>query len=227
MTRSHSTPRSPSPSLLSLLALATLLAAATLAGAQDGLIASWSFDEGGGQKAADAAGKADGRIVKAQWSEGKSGSALSFEDYSLIDYLKPDVTKATRVVVAHQPALNPPDGFSVRATVFPTRDPLYYGGIVEKGTGLEASYRLVLLRGLKVRAAVGGSRTTVTSEAPISTGEWHDLEMRFEKGLLTLLVDGKEAGRAEIKEAKIDSTADLVIGERFSGKIDGVEIGRR
>ena len=163
-----------------LAALLGLFSAGTnpaLAATQDGVIASWSFNEGSGKRAGDSAGAAHGAVVKARWGEGRSGAALVFEDYSLIDYLKPDVSKATRVVVPHAPGLNPEGSFSLVATIFPTRNPIYYGGIVEKGTGFGASYRLVILRGLRVRAVVGGSHASVTSRKPLSLNSWHELEM--------------------------------------------------
>lgn len=192
--------------------------------AEETLVASWLFEAGEGTTARDGSGQAHGKIVGARWAEGREGSALVFEDYSILDYLKPDVSKATRVVIPHGEKLNPKGSFSLKAHIFPTRDPIYYGGIVEKGRGYEASYRLILLRGLRVRAALGGRGHVVTSAEPVTLNEWHEVEMRREGEALVLLVDGKEVDRKGNARGTPASNEDLVIGERFSGRLDGIEL---
>lgn len=212
------------------LATAALLAAAWLlpssgAMAQEGTLARWSFDEGKGEVAGDGAdGAANGRIVKAAWTEGKTGGALEFDDYSLKNYLRPDVGEATRVVIPHHDRLNPPGPFTLSAVIRPTRDPLYYGGIFEKGRGYGASVRLVLLRGLKVRGAVGSTHASVTGNAPLSLNEWHEVQLRYDGTNLILTIDGKEQGRAPLKSPPMESKAESIIGERFSGKIDEISL---
>jgi hypothetical protein len=221
------------PTAAAAIALASAAAAAGAPGAPDPeprppaprIIARWSFDEMQGDAAGDGVdGLTRGKVINALRAEGRSApGALAFEDYSLKNYLKPDVREATRVVVPHQDRLNPQGPFTVRAVVFPTRDPIYYGGILEKGRGLRASYRLLLLRGLKVRAAFGDPQTTVTSAKPLALNAWHEVEMRFDGSSLILVVDGVEAGRAAAKGPPA-SRDDAVIGERFSGRVDEVAL---
>jgi len=188
-------------------------------------IARWLFDEGKGDVASDGSdGKTNGKVVRAEWTDGRAGKALAFEDYSLRNYLKPDVREATRVVVPHDDRLNPSGPFTLRAVVFPTKDPVYYGGIFEKGHGYGASYRLLVLRGLKVRATAGPAQTAVTSKDPLALNEWHVLELAYDGSSLTLRVDGKEQGRAEGVKGPFANREEALIGERFSGKIDEVSL---
>ncbi len=213
--------------LTGLIGLALLLqAGAREIGADTATpVARWLFDEGSGPIAGDGGdGAANGKIFGAAWSPGVSGKALAFEDYSAIDYLKPDVSKATRVVVPHLERLNPGGAFTLRAMIQPARDPLFYGGIIEKGRGYGASYRLMVLRGLRVRVTLGSAQSAVTSAEPLSVGRWHELEAAYDGASLVLRIDGKEAGRVGGVKAPMASKADLVIGERFSGKIDRAEI---
>lgn len=211
--------------LIGAIVLALSAAPAPAAAGPEGLIARWTFDEGKGDLAGDAAGPSTaGKIQKASWTEGKSGSALSFEDWSLKNYLKPDVREATRVVVPHDGRLNPAGPFTARAFVYPTLDPIYYGGILEKGRGYGASYRLLLLRGLKVRAVLGAGHAGVTSAQPISLNAWHEIEMIYDGSSLVLKVDGKEQGRSAVPSPSLSSKDETVIGDRFSGKIDEISI---
>jgi hypothetical protein len=215
---------------VTVAALATLLAltGTTHAAEQEPgtvILGRWLFNEGQGSVAADGVdGAGDGEVVNALWTEGKEGGALAFEDYSLIDYLKPDVSKATRVVVPHLDRLNPSGPFTLRATIYATRDPIYYGGIVEKGRGFGASYRLLLLRGLRIRATLGGSQGTVTSKDPLTLNQWHQVEVVYDGSDLTLKIDGQEQARLEGVKGNLASTDDLLMGERLSGRIDAVEL---
>jgi len=225
-TMQHRTRRVGIAAAASLLTFTGLCASrATGDGTPARVIARWLFDEGKGDVASDGVdGAANGKIVKAAWSEGRSGKALTFEDFSLKNYLKPDVREATRVVVPHSDRLNPPGPFTLRAVVFPTKDPVYYGGIFEKGRGYGASYRLILLRGLKVRAQAGAALTSVTSVDPLTLNAWHVVELIFDGSLLHLQVDGKEQGKAENVKGPFTSGEEALIGERFSGKIDEVSL---
>jgi hypothetical protein len=160
-------------------------------------------------------------------ADGREGKALAFEDWSVKDYLKPDPRRATRLVVADDAGtrLNPSLPFRLSAWIYPTADPLYYGGIVEKGRGLGGSYALVLLRGLKVQASLGDRHVVARSSVPITLNAWHQVTLQASGGTLTLTIDGKEAARETIPaDTKISSADPLIIGERFSGRIDEVEL---
>jgi hypothetical protein len=217
--------RRPVATAILACAVAWIAPAAATQEAAGRAIAMWLFDEGRGEVASDGVdGATNGRIVKAGWDKGRSGSALVFEDFSLKNYLKPDVREATRVVIPHNDRLNPAGAFTLRAVIYPTKDPVYYGGIFEKGRGYGASYRLILLRGLKVRAEAGASLVSATSAVPISLNAWHEIEMVFDGSSLVLRLDGKEEGKAENVKGPFTNREEALIGERFSGKIDEVRL---
>lgn len=177
--------------------------------------------EGAPPARVDGATRAKGR------SEETGDDALAFEDWSVRDYLKPDPRQASRVVVepaAGSKALSPAVPFSVSAWIYPTADPVYYGGIVEKGRGYDSSYRLLVLRGLALQASLG-SDSVVRSPAPLTLDEWHEVGFQAEPGALVLFVDGKEVARTPMGKSSREESADpLVIGERFTGRIDEVSI---
>lgn len=189
------------------------------------VIARWLFDEGKGDVAGDGGdGKLNGKILKASWNDGRSSKALAFEDYSLRNYLKPDVREATRVVIPNSERLNIQGSFTLRAVVFPTRDPIYYGGIFEKGRGYGCSYRLLLKRGLRVAAVAAGGRASIVSPDPLSLNAWHELVMKYDGDTLSLVIDGKEAGKKSGVKTAAASQDDAVVGERFSGRIDEITL---
>lgn len=215
-------------------ARAALLAGALVSVAAEAreprILSRWTFD-GSAPGDNSVPGGPPGRVERAQPAEGRSGKSLAFEDWSVVDYLKPDPRKATRVVIPEKETkgspspLNPTAPFRVSAWIYPTADPVYYGGIAEKGIGKGSSYRLLLLRGLKVQASLTDRHVTVRSSSPVSLNAWHEVALLANGRSLTLFVDGVEAGRAAIPaEARIASSDPLVIGDRFTGRIDDVRI---
>lgn len=189
------------------------------------LLSKWSLDDA--TNAANAvAGAPSGKVERALVVEGHgSGKALAFTDWSVINYLKPDPAKATRVVIPNDPKLLPSFPFRLSAWIYPTADPIYYGGIAEKGLGYGAAYRLILLRGLKVQASLGDQNIKAVGSVPLSLNEWHEVALAADGRNLALLVDGKEVAKTPIPPGlKISSTEPLVLGNRFTGRIDEVSI---
>jgi len=188
------------------------------------LVSRWSFEpEAPGANAVD--GAPAGRVEGAVTAEGHAGKALQFEDWSVKDYVKPDPRQASRVVVPSSPVLDLTPPFKISAWIYPTAAPVFYGGIVERGSGYGAAYRLILLRGLQIEAALGEQHVSVRSAAPVTLNTWHEVAMAADGKTLVLTIDGKEAGRiAATATTKVTAAADLVIGERFSGRIDEVSI---
>ncbi len=194
--------------------------------AEPRLLGKWSFEPPSAQANAVAGGPA-AVIEGATASEGREGKGLAFEDWSVKNYLKPDPRQATRVVITDgaDGRLNPPLPFRISAWIHPTADPIYYGGIVEKGRGLGSSYRLLLLRGLKVQASVGERHIVVRSPSPLSLNAWHQVGLRAGGGTLSLWVDGQQVASAPLPpDVKLTSGDPIVVGDRFSGRIDEVEL---
>ena len=208
------------------LVLVACLAVPAVNQAADRPLCKWSFEPPAPGANAIAGGPA-ARVEAATTADGHDGKALAFEDWSVKDYLKPDPRKATRLMVTDDAAgrLNPTMPFRLSAWIYPTADPIYYGGIVEKGRGLGGSYGLVLLRGLKVQASLGDRHIVARSSSPVTLNAWHQVTLQAAGGTLILTIDGQEAARAAIPpDTKISSSDPLIIGERFSGRIDEVEL---
>ena len=187
------------------------------------IIARWSLDDG--TAASGVQGIPPGQVVRAQAGMGHSAGALVFEAWSTRNYLKPDPRQATRVVIPHDVKLNPSYPFRVTAWIYPTAEPVYFGGIVEKGQGFGASYRLALLRGLKVEACLGDRHVCARSSAALSLNAWHEVALVADTKNLSLKIDGEVAGQAPLDPAsKLLSSEPIIIGERFTGRIDEVSI---
>ena len=121
--------------------------------------------------------------------------------------------------------MNPAPPFRVTAWTYPTADPVYYGGIVEKGQGYTSSYRLVLLRGLKLEGSLGDPRVSIKSASPITLNAWHEVALVTDGKSLTLMVDGAQAAQAALSAPpRPGSTDPLIVGERFTGSIDEVSL---
>jgi hypothetical protein len=208
------------------IALAAALCGVTIdrLAAEARVLGRWSF-EPPGAGTNGVAGGPEARIEKAAPADGHEGKGLTFEDWSVRNYIKPDPAQATRVVIPHADALNPAVPFSVSAWIYPTADPIYYGGIVEKGRGLGSSYRLVLLRGLKVQATLGDRHVAARSSEPLSLNAWHQVALKATADTLTLWIDGKQAALATVPPGtKVVSSDPVILGERFSGRIDELVI---
>lgn len=212
---------------LLLIVAGSIVALAKTPQCQAAVLSRWGLDEA--TTAANAisgapAGKVQ-RALLADGHDGNAGRALAFSDWSVVNYVKPDPAKATRVVVPHDPKLTPLYPFRVSAWIFPTADPIYYGGIVEKGQGYGGAYRLILLRGLKVQASLGDQNIKAVGQAPVSLNEWHEVSLVADGRNLALLVDGKEVAKTPIPSGlKLSSSEPLLLGNRFTGRIDEVSI---
>ena len=219
----------PSRRLITLLAVVVAgLSPAWIA--ETRLLSRWAFGgENPGANSVEGAPQArvDGATTAKGRPEEGGGDALAFEDWSVRNYLKPDPRQASRVVVepaGDATALFPAIPFTVSAWIYPTADPVYYGGIIEKGRGYGSSYRLLLLRGLKLQASLGPD-AVVRSPAPLTLNEWHEVGFQAQAEALVLLVDGKEVARTPIGPSSRKELPDpVLIGERFTGRIDEVSI---
>lgn len=194
---------------------------------QAAVLSKWSLDDA--KNASNTvSGAPAGRVERASLvdgHEGSAGKALAFSDWSVANYLKPNPSQATRVVVPHDPRLMPSYPFRISAWIFPTADPIYYGGIAEKGQGYGAAYRLILLRGLKVQASLGDQNVRAIGPVPVSLNEWHEVTLVADGRNLALLVDGKEVAKTLIPSGlKLISSEPLLLGNRFTGRIDEVSI---
>ena len=204
------------------LLVPALVAAFTCTAAAAATIAELNFDEGDGTSTANQAPDGPGTsITGATWADGEDGKALEFKGP---DYSGPYRPPGTFVTLNDSAGLNPNGKVTVAVSVYPTFNPVAWGGIVEKGVGYGSSFRLLMLRNGKVRAAVGNEHLTVDSPEPLELDAWTRLEMTFDGKTLALSVGGTEVAKTAAKPESMASEASIEIGRRFTGRIDNVMI---
>jgi hypothetical protein len=78
---------------------------------------------------------------------------------------------------------------------------------------------------LKVQASLGGQNLRAVGPAPLTLNAWHEVTLVADGVNLALMVDGKEVAKTPIPSGlKLDSTEPLLLGSRFTGRIDEVSI---
>ena len=163
--RHSSTPQARNDEVILKLNFAValaLLSVACLRGEDtEGLIGSWSFDEGKGNVARDSSGNENhGRIVNAQWCEGQSGGGLRFNG------------RDSWVDCGSAQSLNLSRGVTIEAWVRPENTRNASMTIVAKGYRYRGNYNLRMgtpWDHSKVMFEAGPWRT---HEIPIPFEEW-------------------------------------------------------
>lgn len=189
------------------------------------VIAYWAFDEGGGNSVEDVSNNdSPGKIEKAEWTAGVSGTALLFNGSD------------ARVVVQNTDELHPKTGdISIEAWIRADSSPDKWAGagaIVFKGN----AYQWVVHGANKGALWFGiwGARLESTDKYHFidHVGEWRHTALTFEGGSreAKIYVDGELKAEGAVNEA-VDPTATvLYIGFKgdgngyFHGAIDEVRI---
>jgi hypothetical protein len=224
----HHRPRRAWRSLavLCLVAIPTLLVAAgpqAAAGASNGLVAAYSFDEVSGSTAHDLSGNGnDATLQNASFvSGGKYGGAVSLNGTSSI------------VVVPDSASLDLTSGMTleawVRATSFSSSQTL----IAKERPGGGFPYGLELDSGVTSGYASGSTfgRASASGALPLKT--WEFVAVTYDGTTISVYVNGTLAGSSPLSGPIATSTgqlsigADSVWGEYFAGKIDNVRIYNR
>lgn len=182
------------------------------------------FDEGDGETIKVIGNpQLEGVVKRAKWGEGTEGKALVFNDYGN-KLVNPQVSEATYVTIPHDDALVPKEAITINVDVWLDRTPFYYGGIIEKGVGFGSSYRLLVLRNGKLRASVGNKLLSIETPEPLPLEKWVKITMRFQKGVLSLAIDGAQVSEKKGDVESFASDHPLVLGTRFTGKVDNLLI---
>ncbi len=194
-----------------------------------GLVAAYTFNEGAGTTAADAAGNGHtGTITGATWtSQGKFGNALTFDGVN--DW----------VTVASTTLLNLTTGMTLEAWVFPTLQGTSWRNVLIKERTNGEVYNLYSNTDSSAPAvyAVGTSSPGAPVEArgpaqlPLNT--WTHLAATYDGAALRLFVNGSQVGSRALTGSLLTSTGVLRIGgngiwgEFFQGRIDEIRIYSR
>lgn len=190
------------------------------------IVGHWNFDEGSGNVVHDSSGKNNaGEIVSAKWAEGISGKALAFVDYTS-EHPSPDSKKASYVRIKHSASLSPTRSFDLSAAINidASFSPSFVATILQKGEGYGCSYRLLLTKDFKVRVAAGTEHATLESTTRLTPGKWISVRASFDGQKLKIFIDGKEDASTAAEVKNFSNPDDVIIGWRFTGKIDEVRI---
>jgi hypothetical protein len=202
-----------------------LLFTSSLTAEAQQVVGYWKFDEGSGNIAHDTSGKENhGEIVNAQWTDGASGKALAFQDYSTGEPRHQPPPQYVRV--KHNASLEPKTKFDVSATINidPQFTPRFAAAIVQKGSGYGCSYRLLLEPDFNIKVAAGKEHVLLESSRALEKGKWIKVRATYDGRALKIFIDDKEAASQEVAIRDFSSADDVTFGERFSGKIDEVKI---
>jgi hypothetical protein len=189
-----------------------------------GLVAAYSFNEGGGSSVTDTSGSANhGTILGATWNaSGRYGSALSFDGVN--DW----------VTVNDSNSLDLTNGMTLEAWVRPTTLSGWRTAIMkEASTGL--TYGLYAHDNMPWPATY--VHTTIdwsaSGTSPITLNEWTHLAAAYDGATLRLHVNGVEVASRAVSGNITASSLPLRIGgnapwgEYFQGMIDDVRVYRR
>lgn len=203
----------------------------TVRSVEPDLLGCWSFDEGKGEIANDGAGNGEAaRIHDANWVEGVSGSALSFDGKD--DYV--DCGSRGGLNVGR-------DDFSIDAWIWTTRaetnDP-----IVNKRGAAGQPFWSVFIEGGRIRVYInsGGDwkhADWAVGSTHVVNSRWHHIAGVVDRrgGRILVYVDGTLDGSVAIaripKETSLDNAGSLMIGamhkggsRAFPGTIDTVAL---
>jgi hypothetical protein len=214
------------------VALLALSAADSSPAAITGLVGQWHFDEGSGLTVADSSPYSNNGTVQGTtpWVPGRAGTALSFDGVT------------SRVAVADNAALEPPQAVTVSAWIKNGGSPGGYRYIVAKGvTGCTAAaYGLYSGPSGGLYFYVSMTRGTAFVRSPdagtrVWDGRWHLAVGTFDGSTVRLYVDGAEVGSGTPRPGPLEyllpDSNDLFVGDypgcqdhNFRGTIDEVSI---
>ncbi|MBK8070465.1 MAG: Ig-like domain repeat protein [Rhodanobacteraceae bacterium] len=194
-----------------------------------GSVAHWGFNDGAGAVATDSLGGHDGTVTGAAWVSGQADGALSFDG------------SGDSVVVPHHPDLD-----------FDTHDEMTLAmwlklpanqvdassnanPILDKLSGSVFPYSVFVrnqthARSGEVELRQGDGTTTITllSSVPINDNQWHHLAFVGDGDNLRAYVDGVLTNTiANTLSGSTSNTANVRIGARLTGTIDGITVVRR
>jgi PGF-CTERM protein/uncharacterized repeat protein (TIGR01451 family) len=187
-----------------------------------GLVAEWHFDEGSGSVVKDSSGYGnDGVIRGAKWTEGKFGSALSFDGYD--DYVE----------VLDSDSLDIIGDLTLVAWVKTSKDGeqiIAFGDSVHGLTG----YLWMIGQSTAGRQSFhsSGNRQWGKSDSTVNDGTWHHVAVVLSDTTATFYKDGNPDG-SMTSAAPVSHTGVRYIGTGsnlaadFNGIIDEVRIYNR
>jgi hypothetical protein len=191
-----------------------------------GLIAAYTFDEGTGTTLLDRSGNANSGTVQgtvAWTTQGKNSGALTFNGSS------------TRVQIAASTSLNPTNGLTLEAWVYPTAAQNRWRAVIQKEVDawfLHASNDSGALRPA-AGGTYGGAGAFIAAPSAIAVNTWTHLAQTYDGTTIRLYVNGvlvssaARTGALETNSSPLSIGGTNAYGEYFQGRIDDVRVYNR
>jgi hypothetical protein len=187
-----------------------------------GPVAAYGFDEGSGQRVADASDNSnDGATTARRTEAGRFGRALRMHRPS------------EAAIVPDDGSLRPRKNVTLEAWVRPDRGQGSRAIVVKEG-GKRVAYALSTIGGRPQAVVNSGSTTHLARAAsPLKPGRWTHLTAIYDGRTIRLLVGGVQAARTPASGKLLTARGPLRIGaggtggNRFLGRIDEVRIYAR
>ena len=170
--------------------------------------AHWSFDEGSGEWAYDRVGGHHGRIHGAEWTDGRSGPALSFGGKGSSDYVEAPIESLQEFTIslwAYPTALDVSEENDYRYVVRAGG-----GSILVFEENGRISFRL---------PGAGGGRVRVFDNV-ITTKEWRQITITFDGAAREIYVDGERRAHDEVSIGDLDWRGRIRIGNDMDGPMN-------
>ena len=195
-------------------------ATATTQATIPGLVAAYSFDEGGGTTATDLSGNGNtGTVTNATWtSASKFGNALVFNG------------STSRVNVNDSTSLHLSTGMTLEAWVNPSTASNAWRDVIYKGNDdyyLEATSNTGAPAG---GGTFGASDVLVGGTGALPANSWSHLAITYDGAMLRLYVNGvqvatmAQAGNIPSSTNQLQIGGDSLFGQYFAGTIDEVRV---
>jgi hypothetical protein len=184
-----------------------------------GPVAHWEMDEGEGTRAFDSSGNNNhGAISGATWTEGKYGSALSFDGAD--DYVNCGTSSSLDIA----------NSMTASAWIYPkTLGEGSAGHIVGRGGTGGWIFYVYTSNSLKLYSAGGGIQATSEANS-ITLNQWQYVTFTYDKQNVRFFVNGVEKG-VTAETDSILNTGSCIIGARsiagdfdFNGYLDDVRV---
>lgn len=191
-----------------------------------GVVARWKFDENAGTNAADSSGNgANGTLVSATWTGGKSGSAVLFDG------------TASGITFGNGPSLSGLTDFTVATWVktsataagiiLQQRDDPNYNGEYMLGTNATGNVTFMLY-------GDGGYQFDFSSSGAVNDGNWHFVSATRAGDVGSIYIDGVLSGTATGTARNLLAAAKVFAGydgrdnnRYFNGALDEMSLYNR
>jgi hypothetical protein len=168
-------------------------------------VGMWLFNEGKGNVVKDSNGKSqDGKIINAEWVDGKAGKALKFNG------------KDSSVEIPDSPNLNPVKAMSMGCWVYLTGNAGQHRDIISKdGENAERQYLITASDVNKFRAHIWSADNVANyfdGKIAAELEKWYHIFQTYDGKVLRLYVNGKEDGTVNFSKDIIVTKQPVRIG---------------